>query len=553
MRAIYRTTLFSILLLSVIILSSCRNSHRDKLTAAEEIIYQDPDSALKILYGLIPTDDLDEEARHALLTTIAQDLNFATQPSDSLIKLAVDYYPYGSKERMAADYYSGRVNLQNGKYNEAIKSFLDAEEAALRRKDAYHLGLIYHNLAYLFNVVNDDSRELQYSRKSYECFKSIGDSTLVKFAALDYGRALSVGKRTLDEGRALLDSLIAVSQTDDALDMMLRADALRINIGAQILAVFHRQKPKAFDFKNLENHFYDTFPDDFFRDDMPDKGNEHSGALEYPLKSGAVLMTISYPYATEIHRRLNEMRLNLYHLEYEALDSTFQHPDYDRYNDAVPYSASMIEDYLTQRHTALMEKEKAARQKLSIILWCIAAAAIIIIALYIMWRGYTKKRQNRLIIEASELRQLLQSRNRNIRGLQEYINSLYGEKFNMVEELCDMFILPSKQPSEQKRIYDTVKSIVDGFKMDGARRSEIENFVNKYKNNVASNFKKDFPTLPQRDYILFLYCAAGFSRHAISYLMGDNVDVVSNRKTRLRKRFAAFDGDHKSQYIDALK
>ncbi len=116
-----------------------------------------------------------------------------------------------------------------------------------------------------------------------------------------------------------------------------------------------------------------------------------------------------------------------------------------------------------------------------------------------------------------------------------------------------MFFLPSKHPSEQKRIYDTVRSIVDGFKIEGGRISEIENFVNKYKDNVAAEFKEDFPGLPQRDYVLFLYSAAGFSRQAISYLMGDNVDVVSNRKTRLKKRFIAFNGANRERYIDALK
>jgi len=522
-----------------------------EMVAAEELMDEHPDSALLILSAITELGNDKDIAHHALLTSVAQDRNFITPDNDSLINIARSFYAVGSKGRIIADYYAGRFKFRRGEYNDAIKSLLDAEESGLAAKDNMHLGLIYRELAYIFNNVDDDPKELQYSRKAYECFSEAGDSLLLKFASLDYGRALSVGEKTLPQGRELLDSLIEASASNDALDMMLRADALRINIGAQILSVFTKHKRDILDFKTLETHFYDSFPNDFFRDNQPNNGIK-GGALEYPLKSGAVLMTIDEPYAREIHDRLNKYYLNLYHYEYKVMGLEFQYPEYDTLNKQ-EYSSSIIEDYITHRHSTLMEKEQTSRQKLKLTLWLISFLCVVIVASYIAWRIYARNRQNRLIIEASELRQLLKSKDQSINGLQEYIDSLYGEKFNVVEELCDLFIVPAKRATEQKRIYDTVRSIVDGFKMDGDRLSEIESFVNRYKDDIATNFKTDFSGLPQRDYILFLYSAAGFSRQAISYFMGDSVDAVSNRKTRLKKRFASFEGKNREQYLEAMK
>lgn len=540
-----------LLIILTIILASCHSATMTEMDAAEAFMDEHPDSALLILSGMTELGKDRDIARHALLMSIAQDRNFLTPDNDSLIDIARSFYAIGSKGRIIADYYAGRFKFRRGEYNDAIKLLLDAEESGLAAKDNMHLGLVYRELAYIFNNVDDDPNELQYSRKAYECFSRAGDSIFIKFAALDYGRALSVGEKTLPQGRELLDSLINVSSTNDALDMMLRADALRINIGAQILAVFTKHKRSIFDFKTLEAHFFDTFPEDFFHNNRHDNGLK-GGAMAYPLKSGAVLLTINEPYSREIHDRLNKYYLNLYHREYNVTGSESQYPEYE-IPDSNEYSSAEVEDYLTTRHRVLMDKERNSRQKLTLTLWLISFLCVVIIASYIAWRIYAKNRQDRLIMEASELRQLLKSRDQSINGLQEYIDALYGEKFNTVEELCDLFIVPAKRATEQKRIYDTVRSIVDGFKMDGGRLSEIESFVNRYKDDIATNFKTDFPGLPQRDYILFLYSAAGFSRQAISYFMGDSVDVVSNRKTRLKKRFASFEGKNREQYLEAMK
>ncbi len=525
------------------------NSSQKKMDVAEKLLTEHPDSALSILKGIHPRNSKGTSARHALLLTIAQDRNCITPAGDSLIKTAVEYYSRGTAERLKADYYAGRIYLRHGEYKKAVESLLDSEESALILKDNYFLGLIYRELTYMFNSVSDQDNERHYAKRAYDCFRTTGDSVLIKFAALDYGRSLSRDPKSIEEGRILLDSLITAASTDDALDLLIRADASRVNIGAQFLSIFFKVKGRN-DLFHLMRNFTHSFPDDFFRSDTPGETEDYYCMM--PLTSGVILNMIAEPYAREIHNRLNKLYLNSYHREWQIISPDFRIPDYQEFNKS-EYSTAMVDDYLALRQENLMSKEKQTRQHWIFTLWVLAILTVASIATYIIKTIHNRRKQNNLIADASELRHMLKSKDQSINGLQDYLDSLYGENFRLLEELCDMFILPSKHSSEQKRIYENVQSIVNGFKMDGKRRSEIERYVNRYKGNVASKFRIDFPGLPERDYALFLYLAAGFSRQAISYFMGDNVSVIYNRKTRLKKRILAFDGINKNLYLEALK
>lgn len=162
-------------------------SRLDEIESLLEIM---PDSALAIASGIDMSGGGEKDkARHALLLTIAQDRNYITPPNDSVISIAVNYYDIGSKERMTADYYSGRIYSRNGMYRKTVESLLDAEESALRLGDIRQLGLIYRELAYFFSEARDRAKSRLYAGKAYEAFRCSGDSLLVKFGALEYGRA----------------------------------------------------------------------------------------------------------------------------------------------------------------------------------------------------------------------------------------------------------------------------------------------------------------------------------------------------------------------------
>ncbi len=519
---------------------------------AEELVDCCPDSALALLEGMDTSMMADAAlACYALLLTMAQDRNYITPGSDSVIGMARSFYPVGSEERMKADYYAARVNFRNGEYEKVLELLMDAEESALKVKSDYWLGLIYRELAYAFHEFGNNDAECYYSRKEYESFRNAGDSLLAKFGAMDHARALAMAKdeALYKRGLFLLDSIGSNSVSGDLLDLMLRAEVGRVKVGFMINGIiFHRRQENARDFYDTAvNACLDTVPPDFFRE------GKRAVVFESPFEPGLILSAITEPYAVEIHRRLNELNLDLYHREYAGLDSVFQYPDYYKYYEKAVEMGKSDQSRFWLEEQSRRKSEKAAREtRLKWILTVSALFAVVAVG-GVIGGIHSRRMRRRLIAEAAGLRNLLRVREENVGGMQQCIDSLYGEKFDMLEQMCDMFILPSKHASEQKRIYENVRSIVDGFKMNGNRHVEIEEHVNRYKDSLVAKFRSDFPGLPERDYVLFVYLAAGFSRQAIAFLMDDPIESVSNRKSRLKKRISSFCGQERDEYLKAIK
>ena len=113
--------------------NSCRQaSVTDSVFAeAEKLMYTHPDSALKLLQA-IPNPELltgREQADYALLLTEARSQNLFYATSDSLIRIAVDYYKdSGNKEKAVKSLiYLGDVWLDMERYSEAVSPLKQAE------------------------------------------------------------------------------------------------------------------------------------------------------------------------------------------------------------------------------------------------------------------------------------------------------------------------------------------------------------------------------------------------------------------------------------------
>lgn len=64
------------------------------------------------------------------------------------------------------------------------------------------------------------------------------------------------------------------------------------------------------------------------------------------------------------------------------------------------------------------------------------------------------------------------------------------------------------------------------------------------------HLKKDFPKLKEEDYRLFLYLMFGFSARSISLFMGEKIEVVYNRKSRLKSKIKNSNATLKNEYLE---
>lgn len=156
-----------------------------ELVQAENIMYENPDSALRILQGMeIPVEE-EAHATWALLLTQARYKCFVEQ-SDSLVNIALDYFMKGenAQKRALALYHKAVLYKEKNQVDKALPYYLQASEEVVSTEDyrlAYlinsHIGRIYayRNLSGYSSLYYN--RAIQYAELSKKTFY-IGDSFL---------------------------------------------------------------------------------------------------------------------------------------------------------------------------------------------------------------------------------------------------------------------------------------------------------------------------------------------------------------------------------------
>ena len=137
-----------------------------ELTRAESVMFDHPDSALHILESMPMPSARWEKENHALwclLTTQAQYKQVMRIPSDSLVRIAYDYYNAtdNARRKAMAALYMGNINYNLGNIEEALGYYLEGKTEIEKTED-YKTGyLIMSSLGklYLYRNLSDYALE----------------------------------------------------------------------------------------------------------------------------------------------------------------------------------------------------------------------------------------------------------------------------------------------------------------------------------------------------------------------------------------------------------
>ena len=168
---IARHTLYTITILLVLCITACQKQSpvASKLLQAEALMYTHPDSALQMLEAIPYPERLtgQEQADYALLLTQARSRCRITATSDSLIRIATDYYRHSDDyaRKATALYYLGDVYTDMKKYTEAIVPLKQAEEV-LHEAHPTMQSLVYSRLGYLNRKSSNYELALNYYTKA---------------------------------------------------------------------------------------------------------------------------------------------------------------------------------------------------------------------------------------------------------------------------------------------------------------------------------------------------------------------------------------------------
>lgn len=124
------------------------------LDKAENIMETQPENAMAILDSLHSAGIRGREnnARYALLYSIALDKNYIDETDDSLVNIAAHWYKrHGTAdEKLKTWYYKGRVHQNAGDNETAMESFVTAEQWADKTDDLVTTGMLYSAKATIY-------------------------------------------------------------------------------------------------------------------------------------------------------------------------------------------------------------------------------------------------------------------------------------------------------------------------------------------------------------------------------------------------------------------
>ena len=141
-----------------------------ELEQAEAVMFDRPDSALHILQRMPKPTDKEQHALWCLLMTQAMYKLYLPFSSDSLIRIAYDYYkPTDNARRKAmAALYMGDVNYELQKIETAMAYYLEAKDE-VGYTDDYALGyLVMSSLGDLYLYRNLADYALEVIQKAYD-------------------------------------------------------------------------------------------------------------------------------------------------------------------------------------------------------------------------------------------------------------------------------------------------------------------------------------------------------------------------------------------------
>ena len=196
---------------------SCHKKNRQEillpeLAEAESVMFCCPDSALHILQSMPAPSDREQHALWCLLVTQAQYKQMLPIPSDSLVRIAYDYYQStdNARRKAMAAYYMGGVNYDLKNVVKATSYYVEADKEAEKTEDYTLRYLIASSLAdvYLYRDLEDYA--FKACQRAYDYSLKSPHREYESDALLSLGRAYSINNQ-LDTAIMYYDKAIDVA------------------------------------------------------------------------------------------------------------------------------------------------------------------------------------------------------------------------------------------------------------------------------------------------------------------------------------------------------
>lgn len=520
-----------------------------RISDAERIAESDPSTALRIM-RTIDRDDIygeEDNARYALVYSEALYYGDVTVDSDTLTHSMMLHYLTSSNhsERVRALYHHALVAHAAGHNADAMYSLMESVSSFAHDDNYRCQGLIYRTMGDIYNEEWMFGNALDSYASAIECFDR---ANLPEHSA--YARySLAIVYETITEydiAEELVHDVIerAESIDNDSLICLAMHMLCDIYINTDRLSLCRDIVEKIDNlaiFTFYTSHYYLVKAIVAANDGNYSEAERFIAEAEkYPNDKNDDIEDFKY----RVYELLNNSDLSFY---WFRQSKEIQ----DRAILDVLYCPILKTEISFVKNKLFEEQQHAKSIRLKYIGYLVlAVAGLGLLLIYIGVR--LRRRQHEIEQYIANIRELQLIKQGVSDELSTQVVNIYKERFTELNSICDTYYEHMGQARHASLVFNQLQQIIDSFKNDTARLSELEDIVNRCNNNIMKILRSEYPKLSELQYRLALYLYAGFSLRAISLFIDSTPVAVSKLKYKLKTKITDGGSPHSEELLRYL-
>ena len=527
-----------LLIFVLIIVSSCSRQQgiENILAQAENIVEQQPDSALHLLNAVLFPEDLNKKLfnKYHLLLLQAKDKSNRNITSDTVIFAVKDYYLQKKDYQNAAlaAFYCGRVRHEQNNVNKAVEAYSEAERLANQTENNNLKGLIQANwgilhfdhysyekaIEFLKNAVGLYGKAKNY-RNEAGALRITGDCFLlsdkIDSAFYYYNKSLKLADScNLPEMQSDIKQSMGISYREQGLyeqakKLFMEALALPSDSVEHARILLNIADVYVLEDKTDSVNYYLDKALDFQISDP------HLACSSWLLKSTVAEKNNCYPEALKYYKEFHKSTEDVF--------------DSEKNNKLLEIQGKY--DYEKLRVSKKASELKDQKALTALLLALFVSAAIIFI--------YNRKsaRNKRLLLETEQKIESIQKMAADYSKENNIFRHIVLEHFDILRKTA---LLEKEMESGQKMVKKFNEIVYNGKTPDWDKMYQV---MDNLKNGLYSKIRNKYPMSETEFRICCLTCETDFSDKEIMVILGTTLNMVRRIRSDLRKKLGMQKGE----------
>jgi tetratricopeptide (TPR) repeat protein len=524
---------FYILIFALLIIGCSKNSDRSLLSTSEELIINNPDSALILLEAIDFPEDMSPKnyAKYCRLLVIAHQKNKISITEDTLIHYAVDYYKSDSdyKEYTHSLLLSGNVYEEQDSLILAEKCYQEVYKLAEEHDFPELLGITSFELGGLYKYINKYEDGIHWFNKARTIFEESNNRKM---------KHRSMGH--------IADCYVLSGNTDTALiiynQVLDNIPPDKVNIKADVYKNISITYKKA----NLYNESLS-----FIKKSIETTPTEELYPLQYTILSSIygdmeILDSCFYYDDLAMQYAKKQKNLSMLYKAYEAMNDEYYPKEFDKYALSRTLSDSIYlkQRYETVKYQRLYNVEKLKKRNKELLVttqrYLFLAVLIIVISFGLFIFQRNKKKQQQILLWRE-----IEDKNNIINSIKNSLN----QRFEIYKRMVRLSISPNRTKhlnflrEYNKILFDKDDDVIIDWNI-------LYNFTDNIFDNYSHRIRNMYSQITEIEEKIIILYKLGFKPTEIAIILDKSIHTIYKYNSTIRKNLGIPEDENIIEFID---